>query len=332
MVIKLEENIIKSLEKKQYRIFNHSAVQICSWTKKSLLDQGVCYKKKFYNVDTHSCMLFSPACMWCSNNCIFCWRPMENMKNKEFKENQIDSPEEIVENLKKERTKLLLGFKGNDKVNHEILNDSYDPTHYAISLSGEPTLYPKLGEIVKYLKTLKRTKTIFIVSNGLEEDYYNKALKDEKILPTQFYISLEAPNENIFKKVNRSTYENGWEKFEKNLKTFSQFKTRKVVRMTIIKGVNDKDEYLEDYKKIILNSNTDFVEIKAYMHLGQSQDRLEKKAMPTHQEVLEFAHKVNKKLQIYNFEDEMENSRICLLRKKESPYQKFITPFENEKN
>ena len=47
----LPKNVKEILKKQHYEIAGkneHSAVQICRWTKKSLRDEGVCYKEKFY--------------------------------------------------------------------------------------------------------------------------------------------------------------------------------------------------------------------------------------------------------------------------------------------
>ncbi len=252
------------------------------------------------------------------------------MKLKNFKDEDLDDPKDIVENLIKERKKLLSGFGGNSSVNKELLKDAIIPTHYAISLSGEPTLYPKIGELVKYLKSMPKTKSIFIVSNAQEVDIYKKFLENKDLLPTQFYVSLDAPNKEIFKKVNRSVYKDGWERLLKSLEIFSQFKTRKVIRFTLIKDLNDKDEFLSSYRNLIEISKTDFIEIKAYMHIGMSQKRLKKENMPTHNYIKKFAEKLDSILENYEIIDEMEASRIVLLRRKDSPYKEQIEKFENE--
>ncbi len=45
----------------------------------------------------------------------------------------------------------------------------------------------------------------------------------------------------------------------------------------------------EAYARLIEKASPDFIEIKAYMHLGFSRLRLDRSAMPTHEEVLEFS-------------------------------------------
>ncbi len=198
--LRLTDDIVNDLVKKQYGIYGHSGVQICSWTKKSLTGKGVCYKEKFYGVKCHSCMEMAPTVMWCQQNCTFCWRPTKYMKNINITSEEVDEPADIIQNLIAKRYKLINGFGGHDDIDMEKFKDAIDPTHYAISLSGEPTLYPKLPEMVKYLKTLPRTETIFVVSNGQLPEYYIKLQEDVMAQPTQLYISLDAPDIELFKK------------------------------------------------------------------------------------------------------------------------------------
>ena len=46
------------------------------------------------------------------------------------------------------------------------------------------------------------------------------------------------------------------------------------------------------YGALIKKAQPDYVEVKAYMHLGYSRYRLPREAMPTHGEVLAFAREV----------------------------------------
>ena len=128
-VLRLPKKVVDSLEKKQYGVYGHSAVQICGWTKKALTGKGVCYKTKFYGIDCHSCMEMSPAAMWCQENCSFCWRPMEFMKNIEIDPNQVDEPKDIIDNLTAMRKKLLTGFGGHKDTNRKFWELSQTPTH-----------------------------------------------------------------------------------------------------------------------------------------------------------------------------------------------------------
>ncbi len=312
----LNEKLRKELEKKHYKIFNHSGVQICEWTKRSLRGEGFCYKEKFYGIDCHRCMQFSPSVVFCNLRCLFCWSPNELFMNKIPEE--IDKPEEIVEKLIEQRKKLLSGFGGSisDK---KKLKEALEPNHFAISLSGEPTLYPKITELIDYLTN--KGRTVFLVTNGTRPDVLS-LLKPKKNF--QLYISLNAPNEEKFLEIYRPLGENAWNKFNESLEIMHSFKGRRILRLTLIKGLNNSSEDIKGYLKLIEKGNPDFVEVKAFMSLGYSKKRLGDEKMPDFEEVKKFALEISKKSN-YKFEDRSENSRIVLLKNKDS---KVVNKFE----
>ena len=52
----------KDLYKQGYRLVgNHSAIKVCEWTKKSLRDEDICYKEKFYDTVTRRCVQMTPV-------------------------------------------------------------------------------------------------------------------------------------------------------------------------------------------------------------------------------------------------------------------------------
>jgi len=59
-----------------------------------------------------------------------------------------------------------------------------------------------------------------------------------------------------------------------------------------------------------------FVEVKAYMFVGSSRQRLEMKNMPYHHEVKEFAEEIAKHCGM-KIIDEQEPSRVVLLMKED---------------
>lgn len=300
------------LRNAKYGVFGHSAVQICGWTKKSLHNQGVCYKEKFYGADCHRCMEFSPAAVFCEQNCIFCWRPMEFMKSGEMEKEGADEPEEIYERLLEERRKLLSGFPGDGMTDPEKFREALRPNHFAISLSGEPMMYPKLPGLVRFLRGLPGTRTIFIVTNGQEPGMLERLVREDS-LPTQLYLSVNAPDREVFGKICRPARKDAWERFQRFLEVYRSSKTRKIMRLTMIKGMNMDPSFVDDYAKIIRKANPHFIEVKAYMWLGFSQKRLKRENMPSHREVREFAERIEKAAD-FRIIDEQEASRIVLLQ------------------
>lgn len=69
----------------------------------------------------------------------------------------------------------------------------------------------------------------------------------------------------------------------------------------------------ENYAKLIKIAFPNFIEVKAYMNIGFSRDRLKRENMPSHLEVKNFTKKILKNLKGYKMIDEKENSRVILL-------------------
>jgi tRNA wybutosine-synthesizing protein 1 len=66
------------------------------------------------------------------------------------------------------------------------------------------------------------------------------------------------------------------------------------------------------YSALILKGEPDFVEIKAYMHLGSSRGRLDKQNSPSHREIRAFSQKLAS-LTGYYLVDEQNESKVVLL-------------------
>jgi len=304
LALTLEEQ--KKLEYSGYRFVGnngHAATKICHWTKKSLLNQGVCYKEKFYGIESHRCLQMSPAVPFCHQKCSFCWRDLSLTKT-DWK-GSYDDPKTIITEAIAAQNQLLCGFFGNDKADEEKLIQSKEPNNAAISLAGEPMLYPEIDELIAEFK--RRNFTTFLVSNGL---MYEK-LKNLENEPTQLYISLDAPNKKIYNELCNPQIEDPWNKINKSLETLSSFDSRTCIRTTCVKGKNMENP--EEYSKLIKIANPDYVEIKAYMCVGYSRERLTLDNMPTFQEIREFAEKIAN-LTGKEFINDSEISRVVLLK------------------
>lgn len=311
------------LQKAKYGVYNHSAVELCHWTKKSFADEGNCYKHKFYGISTHRCMEMTPTAMNCENRCIYCWRPTEFYDTLQMPSHLVDEPDVIVSNLMKERERLLSGFYGNQKNDKRKLDESLLPTHYAISLSGEPTMYPKLPQLIKYLMSLKATRSIFLVTNGQEPEMLRR-LEDEDALPTQLYLSTNATNRKMFYLINRPRHKNAWERWCESLEFLANARTRTVLRMTMIRGYNEEFNNAENFAQLISKANPHFVEIKSYMHIGMSVQRLEKSNMLEMSEVRTFVDHLINKLPGFFIMDESEISRIVVLQNQDRYTNRYI--------
>jgi len=321
--MKIDKNVIGDLKHKHYGVYgNHSAVEICSWNKKAIRGEGVCYKQHFYNVECHRCAQITPTVLWCHNNCVFCWRPAEYMVGSLDKK-EYDDPKKIIDGLFAERKKLLSGFGGFKNVDKKLLKEAEVPSHVAISLSGEPTMYKDLDKLILELKSRKEIKTIFVVTNGLEPGTLKK-LKDKDALPTQLYLSFIAPNEKLHLKINRPKVKDTWKTLLKTINLFPKLNCRKVIRFTLIKGMNDEKDLIPEFVKIFEKSKADFIEIKSYMYLGYSRKTMTIDNMPSFDECLDYAKEFEKISKDFKISDTCKPSRIILLKNKNSKYDNFI--------
>ena len=307
----------------------HSAVQVCLWTKKSLRNKGDCYKAHFYGIDSLGCCQMSPSTLWCELNCQHCWRPMEFMKSIEIDPGKVDSPHEIISKTVEERKKLIVGFKGDPKTDLVRFKHAHSefPCHWAISLSGEPTLYPKLPELVKLLKDDPRVKTVFIVSNGQEPGMLER-LRDQKSLPTQLYVSMIAGNSELFHKLARPVLKDSWERFVQTLGLLPSLPCRKVIRLTVLKGINDSEQFAMEFCELFELSKPDFVEVKSYMFLGSSRARLKQENMGFYEDTAQFAELLCRLNPSYSFSSSSRISRIVLLKRKDSKWENRIEGIE----
>ncbi len=290
--------------KQGYRIVGtNSAVKICHWTKNSLLGGTSCYKSKFYGISSWRCLQMTPSLFNCSQRCLFCWRMVEATCRETLPP---DDPVEIIERSIQAQRELLSGFKGNPKVDPKRWQESQDPKHAAISLAGEPTMYDRLSELLTEFK--RRNFTTFVVSNGTFPEKL-QALSEE---PTQLYITVAAPEEEIYRKLCRPLLPDGWSRLLRSLELLNSFSCRKVIRLTLVKEFNMCKPQL--YADLIEKSNPDFVEAKAYMHVGFSRNRLQMTNMPSHNDVLEFAQEISRHCG-YKIVDQSTESRVVLMKK-----------------
>lgn len=293
--------------------YKHSAVKICYWTKESLKNNRVCYKELWYPpVQSHRCMQMTPY-IGCNCHCLYCWRMHSGDRPgilwKEYPLNlsEMDDPKTIVDDAIQKRKELLFGFKGNLKVDKRKIEEALRPTMMTMSLTGEPTLYPKISELTSEAKN--RGMITFLVTNGTMPE----VLENMDSLPFQLYISISAPNETIYVKLMRPLLRNGWKKLIKTLELLPSLNTRKVLRLTMVKGWNMIGH--EEYAKMIYRAKPDFVEVKAYEWVGESRSRLTKEAMPYMEDIRNFAIKLSE-LTGYIIRGEFEPSGVVLLTSK----------------
>ncbi len=143
---------------------SHGAVKPCLWSGRSIKGKGSCYKSQFYDIQSHRCIQMTPF-LGCNQSCLHCWRPIEHPVDTPA---VWDSPEEIVGGCIREQRRLMSGYGGLDDADKVKWKEALEPKHAAISLAGEPTLYPFLPELVQEFH--KQGITTFVVTNGTKPD------------------------------------------------------------------------------------------------------------------------------------------------------------------
>jgi tRNA wybutosine-synthesizing protein 1 len=300
---------LKQCEKSGYRIIGknkHSAVEVCRWTKSALNENKGCYKQAWFGIKSHQCVQMTPSLI-CNLRCQFCWRRFDLKKGKIDK---WDRPEHIFEEAVKTQKNLLMGFGGNPKTSKELFKEALKPSQFAISLDGEPTIYPYLPELIKKIKSIG--STAFLVTNGTMPSMLEKLIK-KRTEPTNLYISVYGTSEKMYKKVCNPLIPKVFDKVKKSLKLMKKFKeSRTIFRITAVKNLTMVNP--EGYANLIKIAEPRFVEIKGYAWLGESRKRLKGNNVPTIEEIKEFAEKLGE-LSGHSIKNIDERSRVALLSK-----------------
>ena len=100
----------------------------------------------------------------------------------------------------------------------------------------------------------------------------------------------------------------------KSLDLLSTRKYRTCIRLSMIKAEN-MDSFKE-YAELIRRGNPDFIELKSYMWVGESQKYYKVQNMPYMEDMKEFTKKLLEELPEYEYLSRHEPSRAILLGKK----------------
>ncbi len=315
------------MEKQGYHfVGKHSAVKICEYTANGLRGGTLCYKYSFYGIRSWQCIQSTPA-IGCDIGCKFCWRLIPEEIGINWNElnavGEWDDPDAIVEGMVKEQRRIVSGYKAvaDTDLKMKRWEEANSPRHVAISLTGEPTFYPKLSALIRSFHN--RGISTFLVSNGTLPD----AIRKLDPLPTQLYISLQAPDEESYIEVTRPKIKDTWKRFLESLSMLKTLNTRTVLRMTLIKELNMKNP--DGYAKLIKLAGANYVEVKGFSFVGGARGEsrgLSLQSMPNHAEIKEFAAELAAKTG-YIVTAEHMPSRIVLLSRDEDSKRNRIIDF-----
>ena len=269
----------KALTKQGYKLLgSHSGVKLCRWTQAQLRGRGGCYKHTFYGITSYQCMEMTPS-LACANKCVFCWRHHTNPVATEWKWKH-DDPKWLVDQAVEGQKALIKPLKGVPGVQKDRYKDAMNPAHCALSLVGEPIIYPEINTLVDTLHGRKISS--FMVTNAQFPE------KIEELRPvTQMYISVDAATEESMKAIDRPVFSDFWQRFLAGVDAMRNKGQRTVFRLTLVKKWNVSE--LENYAELIRRGQPNFVEVKGVTWCGESTaSNLSMKNVPFHKEVVEF--------------------------------------------
>lgn len=214
-----------ALKKEGYRLIGtHSAVKLCRWTKHQLRGRGGCYKHTHYGITSYQCMEATPS-LACANKCVFCWRHHKNPVGKEWRW-KTDDPNYIVEQAVQQHIRMIKETKGIPGVRRDRWQDAHTVRHCALSLVGEPIMYPRINELLADLHCRKISS--FLVTNG----QHPQAI--ESLIPiTQLYVSVDAPTETSLIEIDRPLFSDAWDRLKQSLVALKNKGQRTVARLTV---------------------------------------------------------------------------------------------------
>ncbi|XP_078535528.1 S-adenosyl-L-methionine-dependent tRNA 4-demethylwyosine synthase TYW1-like isoform X2 [Lissotriton helveticus] len=297
----------EALTKQGYRLIgSHSGVKLCRWTKSMLRGRGGCYKHTFYGIESHRCMETTPS-LACANKCVFCWRHHTNPVGTEWRW-QMDQPEKILQEAIDNHQNLIKQFKGVPGVKKDRFEEGLKVKHCALSLVGEPIMYPEINRFLKLLHSHKISS--FLVTNA----QFPKEIRCLEPV-TQLYVSVDASTKDSLKKIDRPLFKDFWQRFLDSLKALADKQQRTVYRLTLVKAWN-VDE-LKAYAELVAVGKPDFIEVKGVTYCGESSaSSLTMANVPWHEEVVHFVQELADFLPDYEIACEHEHSNCLLLAHK----------------
>ncbi len=315
MTTKMPSKLRKKLQKQGYHLLGErGAFKACQWQQKSLVnEQDICYKQKFYGIESHRCLQMTPVVDKCTQNCEFCWRVVPadlgiSWNQTTVSNEDVLNPRTLLDETLMANIRSLGGYnpEAGAKVKQERYLEAREPKHIAISLAGEPTLYPYLSEFIEEIHS--RGMTSFLVTNGTMPEVIERITK-----PTQLYVTLAAPDERVHGHLLHPMIKHAWQRLLQTQELLHSFTCRRTNRLTMVAKKNMHDP--RSYADLILLGEPDFVEVKGYMYIGASRGRLKRNNSPTHRDIQAFSEKLAA-LTGYYITDEQIESRVVLLSQK----------------
>jgi tRNA wybutosine-synthesizing protein 1 len=298
----LSDRQAKILTKQGYKVIgSHSAVKLCRWTKSMMRGRGGCYKNTAYGIISSNCMEHTPA-LACASKCTFCWRHHSNPVGTEWRW-QMDEPDVIVAQAIEKHTQMIKAMRGVPGVLPERFEQAMRVRHCALSLVGEPIMYPKINVLLDDLHS--RGISTFLVTNA----QFPQSMRDLRPC-TQLYISVDAPTRAQLKAIDNPLFDDFWERMLECMDVLREKRQRTVYRLTLVKGANADN--VQGYCDLIERGQPDFVEVKGVTFCGGKRPVIGMKEVPWHEEVVAFGRQLEELLD-HRYRIAVEHEHSCFI-------------------
>ena len=184
---------------------------------------------------------------------------------------------------------MIKEAKGIPGVLKDRWEEAHTVRHCALSLVGEPIMYPRINEFLGDLH--RRNISTYLVTNG----QHPKAI--ETLIPiTQLYVSVDASTPESLEAIDRPLFNDAWDRLRYSLKCLKDKGQRTVARLTIVKGWNSDE--IAGYAKLIALGHCSLVEVKGVTFCGKSDaSNLNMSNTPWHHEVIAMVKNLQLELQ-----------------------------------
>jgi wyosine [tRNA(Phe)-imidazoG37] synthetase (radical SAM superfamily) len=131
--------------------------------------------------------------------------------------------------------------------------------YITITGSGEPTLHPRLGLIIKEIRKMTSRPIALITNSSLlyQEEVLENALKADVVIP-----SLDAPDPVVFQTINRPHPSLTFERLIEGLVNLGRSPGARIwLEVLFLKGINDSPGQIEQFDSYIRQINPEKVQL-----------------------------------------------------------------------
>ncbi|WP_457641216.1 radical SAM protein [Persephonella sp.] len=181
----------------------------------------------------------SPDRKSCNFDCLYCELDKNIPVEKIYKEPEVDT---VIQEV------------------YEYLQKNPHPDVITVTSNGEPTLYTNLDELIDKLNKIKGKSKTLILSNGstVWKRKVQQVLKKFDVVK----LSLDAPDEKIFKKIDRPLDGIRLSEIIEGIKSFRKiYDGELIIEVMIVRHINDNKEIIQKLADILKDIKPDRVDL-----------------------------------------------------------------------